>query len=86
MATATTTQQAHPWRATVRTVLEAVIGLAAAWGLIVEALGLDAGVEWVAVSLAVTAAITRLAALPAVDQLLTQVGLGSGPKNASVSR
>lgn len=60
------TQTAHPWRATVRTAFQALIGFAAMWGLIVEAVGLDPSWQWVAASLAVTAGITRVMALPQV--------------------
>ena len=68
----TSTQTAHPWRATVRTVFAFVVGLAAGWGLIVRAAGLDAGVEWVSGSVAIAAGITRVMALPAVDALIRQ--------------
>lgn len=66
------TQTAHPWRATVRTVFAFVVGLAAAWGLIVAAAGVDPGVEWVSGSVAIAAGITRVMALPAVDNLIRQ--------------
>lgn len=69
---AESTQTAHPWRATVRTVFAFVVGLAAGWGLIVQAAGLDAGVEWVSGSVAIAAGITRVMALPAVDSLIRQ--------------
>jgi len=69
---AESTQTAHPWRATVRTVFAFVVGLAAGWGLIVQAAGLDAGVEWVSGSVAIAAGITRVMALPAVDALIRQ--------------
>lgn len=67
---APSTQSAHPWRATVRTVFAFLIGLAAAWALIIQAAGLDAGAEWVATSLTIAAAVTRVMALPAVDDLI----------------
>lgn len=62
----TSTQAAHPWRATLRTIFAAIVGLASAWLVIVEAIGLDPGVPWVATSIAVTGAVTRVLALPAV--------------------
>lgn len=65
-----TTQTAFPWRATVRSVFQFVVGLAAAWALIVQAAGVDPGVEWVAGSVAIAAGITRVMALPAVDDLI----------------
>ncbi|WP_405475603.1 hypothetical protein [Paenarthrobacter ilicis] len=69
---AESTQTAHPWRATVRTAFAAVVGLAAAWGLIVGAAGVDPGLEWVSGSVAIAAGITRVMALPAVDNLIRQ--------------
>lgn len=68
--TATATQTEHPWRATARTVFAALVGLAAAWALIIEAIGLDAGIPWVATSLAIAGAVTRVLALPAVTDWL----------------
>lgn len=65
-------QERAPWRATARTLFAALIGLASMWALVVEALGLDQGIPWVAASLAVTGAITRLMALPAVNNWLRQ--------------
>lgn len=65
-------QERAPWRATARTVFAALIGLASMWALVVEALGLDQGIPWVAASLAVTGAVTRLMALPAVNDWLRQ--------------
>ena len=64
------TQSEYPWHAVVRTVFQAVVGFAAMWGLIVEAAGVDATLPWVAASLAVTAAITRVMAIPAVNAWL----------------
>lgn len=68
----TPTQVAHPWRATVRTIFQAAVSFAAMWGLIVEAMGLDATAGWVAASLAFTGAITRIMALDSVDRWLSQ--------------
>ncbi len=67
---ATSTQTAHPWRATVRTVFAFIVGLAAAWALIIQAAGIDPGLEWVTGSVAIAAGITRVMALPAVDDLI----------------
>lgn len=69
---AATTQEQRPWRTTVRTVFQGVVGLAASWALIVQALGLDPSWQWVTVSLTITAAITRVMALPAVEGLLAR--------------
>jgi len=59
----TTTQETHPWRATVRTVFQALIALSASWAVIVETIGLDPGLVWVSGSLAAAAAVTRVMAL-----------------------
>jgi hypothetical protein len=64
------TQTAYPWRATVRTAFAFLVGLAASWAVIIEAAGIDPGVEWAATSLTVAAGITRVMALPAVDDLI----------------
>lgn len=64
--TPVSTQAAHPWRATVRTTFAALVGLAAMWALIVETIGIDPGIPWVASSIAATGAITRVLALPGV--------------------
>ena len=66
----TTTQETHPWRATVRTVFQALIALSASWAVIVETIGLDPGLVWVSGSLAAAAAVTRVMALPQVETFL----------------
>lgn len=77
------TQVAHPWRAAVRTAIQVIAGLAAAIPLIVPAIEGDqpgllgpAG----AVAVGVAAAVTRVMAIPAVNDLLTRLGLGAEPK------
>jgi len=64
------TQSRYPWRATLRTAFAFVVGLAAAWGLIVEAAGVDQTVPIIASSLAAASAVTRVMALPAVNDLI----------------
>lgn len=59
------TQVAHPWRATVRTVFAAVFAILPFLPSIVDALGVGS-VPWVVGALAVTGGITRVLALPAV--------------------
>ena len=66
----TPTQTRHPWRATVRTVFAVVVGVSASWGAIVTAAGVDQAEPVVASSIALTGAITRVLALPQVEQLL----------------
>lgn len=69
---APTTQTAYPWRATARTVFAAVVAFAGMWPVIVGAAGLDEGIEWVSTSVLVTAGITRVMAIPAVDRFIQQ--------------
>lgn len=69
---AATSQEAYPLHSMARTVFQALVGLAAAWGLIVEAAHIDSAIPWVATSLAITAAITRVMTLPAVNQWLAR--------------
>lgn len=65
------TQSAHPWRATVRTTFQALVALAVMAPVLVEATGLNAeSIPWLAGVLAVAAAVTRIMALPAVNQFL----------------
>lgn len=80
------TQVQYPWRATIRTATQAVIGVlvmlaARQFGLTPALAGLlnipDAGTDSTA-ALVGLAAATRLMALPAVDGLLTSWGLGAG--------
>lgn len=66
-----TTQTRRPWRATARTVFQAVVGFASMWALIVAGLGLDPEWQWVSASLVVTGGITRLMAIPAVEDWLS---------------
>lgn len=66
------TQVAYPWRATVRSVFQGVLGFAAMWAVIVETLGIDAKIPWVAASLAFTAAVTRVMALGVVEDWLAK--------------
>lgn len=65
-AMAQPTQLRRPWRSTLRTVFQALVGLAAMWAVVVQALGLPDW-AWVGTSLAVAAGITRVMALPAVE-------------------
>lgn len=64
-----TTQVLHPTRATIRTVLAAVVAFAGIFPLIVNTAHLP---EWsgVTVAVAVAAGITRVMALPAVENFL----------------
>ena len=72
---ATTTQTAHPWRTTVRTVFQAVITLAAATpfvlGAVADGDGSSLGAGAV-VALSVAGAITRVMSLPVVNDFITR--------------
>jgi hypothetical protein len=57
-------------RRTVRTVFQLTLSLAAVLPLLVSASGLDETLPPLALALAVAAAVTRVMALPAVEQLL----------------
>lgn len=71
MATAPT-QVRRPWRTVARSVFQAAVAFAAMWAVIVETIGLDPSWQWVSASLAVTGAVTRVMALPAVDDFLAR--------------
>jgi hypothetical protein len=57
-------------RRTVRTVFQLTLSLAAVLPLLVSASGLDQTLPPLALALGVAAAVTRVMALPAVEQLL----------------
>ncbi|OII61230.1 hypothetical protein BJP40_06805 [Streptomyces sp. CC53] len=57
-------------RRTVRTVFQNAVAVAAGMPLLLDAAGIDETVPGVAVVLGVSAAVTRLMALPLVDSLL----------------
>lgn len=69
----TPTQVRQPWRATLRTAFAALVALCAMAPLIYDAaLGDDAGeaTGWSAAALGITAGVTRVLALPAVELFL----------------
>ncbi|MET9923339.1 MULTISPECIES: hypothetical protein [unclassified Streptomyces] len=63
-------------RRTIRTALQAAVGVAVALPAIVAASGIPESLPWVAGALAVAAGLARVMALPQVEQLLDRVGLG----------
>ena len=65
---AESTQNAYPWRATVRTVFEVVLALAVVAPLVIATAGISGPA--VAAFLAACAAITRVMALPQVNDFL----------------
>lgn len=72
---ATTTQGAHPWRATFRTLVVALIAVAAMADPIYAAITQGdptAATGRVAVALGIAGALTRVLAMPAVDAFLAR--------------
>lgn len=65
------TQVKRPWRATVRTAFQALVGLCVLIPVLVKELGLDAkALPWLGVVVAVAAGVTRVMALPGVNDWL----------------
>lgn len=88
---ATTTQQQHPWRAVVRTVLAVLIGVGVVVPLVVavvldqfDVYLPDGAKAWLlgasAFVVALSGAVTRIIAIPAVDAWLKRIGLASSPQ------
>ncbi|MCX8454601.1 hypothetical protein [Paenarthrobacter ureafaciens] len=81
-----TTQTRYPWRATVRTIIAFVGGLALAAPLLYTAVtnqSPEAATGAGATALLVAGAITRLMANPFVNEWLTRLGLGAEPKQTN---
>lgn len=70
VAAAPATQIRRPWRSTVRTAFQILSGLLPMLPLIVDASGIDEAAPGVAGALAISSAVTRVMALPAVEQFL----------------
>lgn len=70
------TQVQHPWKATIRTGIAVLIGVLSVIPVVVATAGIGT-VPAVAQVVAVTAAITRVMALPQVNELLSKFGLGA---------
>lgn len=69
------TQSRHPWRAVIRTLFAALVGIAAMATPVYEAITQGSAAHatgWAAVALGICGAVTRVLALPAVDIWLTQ--------------
>ncbi|MDG4796960.1 hypothetical protein [Micromonospora sp. WMMD1082] len=81
-----TTQTRHPWRATLRTIFAAVIGLLSLLPTIALAAGVD-DVPLIAQALGVAAAVTRVLAIPGVDAWLREYvpWLASAPNGEAQS-
>ncbi|WP_378734909.1 hypothetical protein [Nocardia brasiliensis] len=67
----TPTQIAHPWQATARTVFAVLVALASLLPVVAVAGGIDT-VPAVAQVIAVCGAVTRVLALPGVDEFLSR--------------
>ncbi|WP_144627625.1 hypothetical protein [Arthrobacter woluwensis] len=78
------TQTRYPWRAVARTAIAVVFPLIAGAPLIYQAATLHdpaAATGIAAAVLGIAGAITRVMALPLVNDFLTKIGLGAEPKN-----
>ncbi|WP_406014317.1 hypothetical protein OG520_22100 [Streptomyces sp. NBC_00984] len=60
----------------IRTAIQAAVGVAAALPAIVAASGIPESLPWVAGALAIAAGASRVMALPVVEQLLARLGIG----------
>jgi len=79
----TATQTQHPWRATVRTALAFLAGAALAAPVLYTAVtneNPELATGAAATALAISAAVTRVMAVPFVNERLTRIGLGAEPK------
>ena len=68
----TPTQVAHPLRAVARTIFAGLVAFAAIFPLIITASGLDSTLPAIAAMLAVAGAITRIMAIPAVNDFIVR--------------
>lgn len=75
------TQTRHPWRATLRTVVAAVVGLLGLLPVLATVPGVESVPGWSRV-IAVAAVVTRILAVPGVDEWLRKFVpvLASEPK------
>jgi hypothetical protein len=78
---ASSTQEAHPWRASARTAVSVLVTLAALFPAIVAAIGEVPGwlAQVLAGGVAVAGAVTRVMAIPAVNEWLGRVKLSAQP-------
>jgi hypothetical protein len=82
----TTTQTRHPWRATARTALAFITGAALSAPVLYAAVtneSPEAATGAGLLALSVSAAVTRVMAVPFVNEWLTRAGLGAEPKNVT---
>jgi len=64
------TQTVYPWRTVFRTIVQALIGLAAVFPLIVNASGVDETLPIIALMLGISGGVTRVMALAEVEEWL----------------
>jgi hypothetical protein len=79
-----TTQTRHPWRATARTALAYITGAALAAPALYTAVTNESPEQATGaglLALTISSAITRVMAVPFVNECLTRAGLGAGPKH-----
>ena len=81
------TQVEHPWKATLRTFIQALLALTAVWTSIdliltdyLNEVGWDWAIPYLLIASSVAAAISRIMAIPVVNGWLTKLGLGATPK------
>lgn len=70
VAAAPATQVRRPWRSTLRTIFQLTVALAAMLPVIVDASGADETLPAVGGALFIAGGVTRVMALPAVEQFL----------------
>lgn len=70
VASENTTQARYPWRAVIRTVFAGIVGFAPLLPAIVGASGLDQTSGLIGASLAISGAVTRILAVPGVNDFL----------------
>lgn len=67
------TQVRRPWRSTARTLFQALVAMAVLFPILVDQTGLNPDdAPWLAIPLAVAAAVTRIMALPQVENFLAR--------------
>ena len=84
MSNVAPTQSRYPWRAVARTIFAVIPAFAVLWPSIVAASGASETLPGVALSLAVAGAITRVLAVPGVNDFLEKYlpFLAATPKEA----
>lgn len=78
------TQSKYPWQTTIRTVFQAGVGLCAMVPIIVNSSGFDQKSGAVVLGLSISAGVTRVMAIPQVNDWLNEFipFLGAGPSKS----